>query len=565
MRFLSGRTFLSKRAFLFAATLALATQSLCSAARADELLSPFPPPDATVYPETAAPALTDWPSYGYDNQRTGYNPNTANFTPTGISKLHLAWEVNVYGFTQAQPILMTNVGGHKGILAVGSAGDVKAYDALTGAKIWQTHLGSQMLDKYCGSSGLGGTFAYDPKTQSLYVPSGNDAAANHVILSRLNAATGALEAKVDITPTLLKGEYVFSHAALTLANGYLYAGTSSSCDDASWRGRVVVVDPSTMKLLNTFYTVWNAGPHPGAYSGGGVWGWGGVSVEPRGNIYVAVGNADTNTNAGGNAGPQPPFITTTNEQSGYGENIVKLSYDLKTIYASHYPGFNFQVGYEDLDFTGTPVLFQPSGCPDLLAATQGKGGTLVVSDTRTLASSHIFNLSKPSSGANYVGNPAYSPKTQLLYAAVTSSQDSIGAPGMVAISSCGTSVMWHTVFGPDSFTYSNAIGGVWPRTAPVVTAGGIVMMGTPYGPTNAPYEAIWAVDASSGALLGGGRPIFRADGNFRMAPVLSGDWMYAFDGDGALYGLTLDPTVPTIKQQVMRHTAVRYSNWHSRH
>jgi hypothetical protein len=577
MRFSLGRFRLPGRALCSMIFLGCLARAVCAVAAADELYSPFPPPDTTVasypaastvrYPFASTPALNDWGTYGYDNQRSGYNPNTTAFTPASILKLHLAWEIDVYGYAQAQPLLMTGLGTHQGILAVGSAGDVKAYDAMTGAKIWQTHLGQQYLDKDCGVSSLGGTMAYDSKNKVLYVPSGNDSqTANHMLITRLNPLTGAVTGQVDVTPTLLKGEYVFSHAALTLANGYLYAGTSSSCDDASWRGRVAVIDPVAMKLLNTFYTVYNAGPKPGAYSGGGVWAWGGVSVAPSGgDVFVAVGNADTNTNAGGNPGPEAPFKTTDDEQAGYGENIVKLTYNLNHVLAATYPGFNFSVGYEDLDFAGTPVLFQPAGCKDLLAATQGKGGTLVVSDTTALATVHTYDLSEPSSGANYIGNPAYSPLTKLLYAAVTSHTDSIEPPGMVAISDCGTSILWHTVFGPDSFTYSKADGGApYPRTAPVVTAGGVVLMGTPYGPTSSPYTGLWAVDASSGALLNNSKPVFRADGLFRMAPVVSGEWMYVADGDGALYGLTVDPSVPPIKQQGAVGPRFHMGAWHSR-
>jgi hypothetical protein len=534
-------------------------------ARADGAWTGYPWPAPAAYPAaTAAPGFNDWPQYAYDNQHTGYNPNTTAFTPAATLKLHLAWSTPVYGYAQTQPLLLTNIGTHKGLLVVGSAGDIKTYDALTGTFVWQTHLGQQFLDPLCGVSSLGGTPRYDPATKSLYVASGNDSTtnhlpANHVIVSRLDATTGAITGRVDITPSLLKGEYVFTHGGLTLANGLLYVGTSSSCDDASWRGRVVVLQASTLTVLRTFYTVWNAGPHPGAYSGGGVWGWGGVSVDPLGDVYVGVGNADTNTNAGGNPGPQPPFATTNDEQAGYGENVVKLSSDLSHVYAADYPGFNFAVGYEDLDFAGTPVYYQPPNCPDPLLGTQGKGGVMVSSDARTLQTRRILNLSKPDSGANYMGNPAYSPLTTLLYASVNSSQDSLFPPGMVAIGDCGTGIIWHAAFGADSFTYSSANGGEWPRTAPLPTAGGVVFLGVPDGPTSSVYTSLWALDAQTGAILGG-KPVFSSGGNYRMAPVVDGQWMYLFDG--TLYGLTVDPSVPAAARRSWPR--VPHWAWHER-
>ena len=188
-------------------------------ASAADVWAPYPWPAPGAFPAaTAAPGFNDWPQYAYDNQHTGYNPNTAAFTPAATLKLHLAWATPVYGYAQTQPLLLTNIGSHAGLLVVGSAGDIKTYDALTGTLVWQTHLGKQNLDPLCGVSSLGGTPRYDPATKSLYVASGNDATANHVIVSRLNATTGAITGRVDITPSLLKGEYVFSHAGTHTAN-----------------------------------------------------------------------------------------------------------------------------------------------------------------------------------------------------------------------------------------------------------------------------------------------------------------------------------------------------------
>lgn len=551
------------RAALVSAVLPAAlVAAIAGAAQAAGSSATFPWPLSGALPATLASGWNDWPGYAYDNEHTGFNPNTVAFTPAALSKLHLAWEQPVYGYAQTQPLLITNVGGHQGMLVLGSAGDIKSYDALTGAKIWQTHLGREFMDPLCGVSSLGGTPRYDSATRSIYVASGNDAAVNHVIISRLTAATGAVTAHVDITPSLLRGEWVVSHAALTLANGLLYAGTSSSCDDSSWRGRVVVLDASTLKVVRTFFTVWNAGPTPAPYSGGGVWGWGGVSVDSAGNVYFGVGNADTSQDAGGNPGPKAPFAVAANEQAGYGEHIVKTSATLSQVYAATYPGFDFAVGGQDLDFSGTPVLAQPPGCSDAYAATQGKGGTLVVSDVRTLQTVRAFPFSKPDAGANYVGNPAYSPLTGLLYAAVNSATDSLFAPGLAAITDCGRSVLWHAAFGPDSFAYSRAGGGSSPRTAPVPTAGGVVFIGTPAGPPKSEFTSLWALNDETGAVIGG-KPVFSTSCAFKMAPIVDGTWLYVFDQCGGLYAYTLEAAVRASPARRMPRIPLQWE-WHER-
>jgi hypothetical protein len=410
----------------------------------------------------------------------------------------------------------------------------------------------------CGTSGITGTAQFDRALGALFMAAGNGLPypnSNHTVLYRLNVATGAVTGSVDVTPasTILAGEADYGHTGITLANGHIYLGTGSSCEGTtvglpSWRGRVVSVDPTSMTLLNTFFSTWG---HGGNYGGGGVWAWGGVSADPSGNIYVATGNAETNSTVG-----QPiasPFAATDNEQAGYAEHLVKLSSDLSTVLGANYPGFNFTIGFLDLDYAGTPVIYQPSGCA-VLSATQGKGGTLVINNTQnSLAEVKSFALSVPSAGALYIGNPAFSPNTGYLYAAITSAGNgsSLLPPGLAAIGGCGSSISWHAQFGPDSAAYTASEN---PRSAPTVTAGGVVFLGTPCtsdgsggcGTAGVVNGALWAVDATTGNLLGGGKPLLVTADNIRMAPSADGLWLFVLDDSGNFYGLTVDPSVKAI-------------------
>jgi hypothetical protein len=252
-----------------------------------------------------------------------------------------------------------------------------------------------------------------------------------------------------------------------------------------------------------------------------------------------------------------PFVLTDDEQAGYAEHLVKLTSDLSQVEDSNYPGFNFQIGSNDLDYAGTPVIYTPplgSGCGQL-SATQGKGGTLVINNTQQLTPAlNSFAFSVPNGEAFYIGNPGYSPLTGLLYAAVSSSGNGslMMPPGMAAISGCGPTakISWTTPFGPDSTAYSAPA----PRSAPTVTAGGVVFMATPCtsngtgGCTTAGTlnGAVWAVDAATGALLGGGKPLLVTSGIVLMAPSADGLWVYVLDDSGNLYGLTIDASVRAI-------------------
>ena len=524
-------------------------------------------PTATPTPApTTAPALVDWPTYGYDAARDSFNPSTTAFTTASLGQLHTVWNVSTGGGTQ--PIVVTNVvPGHAAVVIIGTGdGHVSAYDAFTGATVWSTQLGRQNLG-VCGTSGTAGTVQYDKALGTVYVAAGNGASTNHVILTSLSAATGGIVQSLDVSTNLLTGESTSAHTAITLANNTLYLGTGSNCEAASWRGSVIAVNPVTMSVTGTFYTTWNQG---GAYGGGGVWGWGGVSADPSGNIFVGSGNAETSTTY--NSGTiSPPFVVAPNENSGYAEQLTEVNSNLSSELASNVPILNFAIGNKDLDFSGTPVVFQPPGCNELVAG-QGKGGTLVVADTTNLAGSgNSYTLSMPSAGANYIGNPAYSPVTGLLYAAINSGTDSLYPPGLAAIASCGQSVMWHAQFGPNSFNYS----GDNPRSAPTVTAGGVVFIGTPCTPVTAsgvtscsasgsgsPNGAVWALDASTGNVLGGGNPIVTTGDTIRMAPTVDGLWMWVCDQSGNLYGLTIDPTV-TAKHRTIPVRLPRTMHWRS--
>jgi hypothetical protein len=510
------------------------------------------------------PTFNNWTTYGYDNARDGFNPNSNNISSASLSLLHLAWETQIDDYsTQTQPILATQIGSHAGVLIVGGgSGKAYGYDALTGSRMWATQLGAAELN--CGASGggtyyfgIGGSAVYDPSTGAAYIVSTTNSTVSgptQVLVNQLNPLSGAQAAVVNIAPSPLPGEVDFGHTSLTLANGLLYAGTSSLCDYSSWRGSVVAVNESAMTVSNTFYTDYEqaAAPSPAPYSGGGVWGWGGASIDASGNVYFGVGNTDTNY---GSSGPQTPFVQTNVETAGFGDQLVVASSNLSSVIASNLPAYTFNTGLSnDLDYSGSPMLAQPVGCDPAIAALT-KSGDLFVYDATTINSGPVAQLQfGPSSGSSTnLGNPGYSPITGLVYSGVGSGMEPGAAgPGMVALKVCNSSVsqIWDTQFGPDSNTAAD------PRSMPTVTAGNVVFMGTPCerdssggctGTLGTYGGALWALNASSGALLNGGNPIITTPQHIRMGVVVDADWVYLLDNGGDLYGFTIDPNFPPIQ------------------
>ncbi len=523
-------------------------------------------------PSAPAPSATapfnDWPTYGFDNHHDGFNPNTAAITPASLPAFHLAWEADLAfaGLkTETEPVVATNVGGHQTIVFAGGgglAGDMFAFDGQSGAPLWTRALGIQHITCVhipSGVRGIAGTPVYDPSAKVLYAYSNQDnpsSSAGAQIVYRLDAASGAVlgNVNVDLT-TVLSGEENSAHAGLTLGpGGRLYAATSSVCSDTGvWRGRVAAVDTGTLSLQQTFFPTATAS---GTFdSGAGIWSWGGVSLDDAGNVYAGIGNT-----------------SASDETIDYGDHFVALSADLSTVLGSNYPGFAFGPEAFDLDFAGTPVLFQPVGC-DTLSASEGKSGQLIIYDTRSVSSGPLTRFQLSRLASPYFGNAAYSPLTGLLYATVDSqAAGTLHPPGLVAIKPSGCtsfSPAWNVAFGPDSFAYPSDIE---PRSAPTVTAGGVVFVGTPCTPNAAGTGcttpgaaptggAVWAVDASSGALLNGAQPILVTKGVVRMAPVIDGTWMWVTDDSGALYALTIDPSFSVITNR-LKASRLPGAPWH---
>jgi outer membrane protein assembly factor BamB len=494
--------------------------------------------------------MVDWPTYGYDAQRTGESPDTT-IASSNVGSLKLVWahQSDLNGGNEfnleSQPILATKVpvgGTPRDLVYIGGgSGNVYALDAHTGAVLWQDRLaaGSYTCNGTVGPFGVQGTFALDRTNGVVYVPDGVHR------IHALDLATGADRWNVDIvapgtddgTNTELRA---FVHTGLNLVNGKLYAGTSGVCDITPWRGRVAVVDIASHALQNTYFTVANSAPS-GIYGGGGVWGWGGVSAEPDGSaVYTGVGNADTSAQSGS-------FVQAPNETAGLGEHIASFNAGLTSLLDSHAPSqyfFSNPLSAVDIDLSGTPTLFQPPGCPPLLAV-QGKEGYLFIYNRRSLGSGPIFEgqFSISSDHAYYMGLPAYSRQTGYLYAAIPTVGSLSGyAPGLVILgpnAGCtGFTVVAHPSFGPNSTDPFFSFIGENPRSSPTVV-NDVVFIGTPDG-------VLWARHAKTGAALwdsasGGAWAKNTSQGDeIRFGPVVDGGMVFVVETESAsIYALTV--------------------------
>jgi outer membrane protein assembly factor BamB len=329
----------------------------------------------------AEPLPAEWLTYGNDAQRTSYLAEAAS-PPRSI---RLAWTRKLAGRITSQILVAENT------LFVGtSAGTLYALE-LDGRRRW--HVRFAQLNNTCPQLdgwGITGTGAVDRRTHALYVA---DAWGR---LHALDLGTGR---ERPGWPVRLFSDFRREHVwgALSVVGGSVYLGTASYCDRAM-EGKVIRVDLETRAVSR-----WTVVPRA-LGGGGGIWGWGGVAYSAtRNSLLVVTGNA---FRGGRNVGRRH------REWAGYGERLVELAPDLRVRSASH-PTDIFEPG--DLDFVGSPVVFTPAGCPELVAATNKNGRVYVwwASAIRSgpQSSLGLIALDAPA----LLTQPAFYPQTRSLY------------------------------------------------------------------------------------------------------------------------------------------------------
>jgi outer membrane protein assembly factor BamB len=301
--------------------------------------SPSPRASATATPAPEPSIVTvdaPWATFLGSSGRFG-----VGFSSPSLDSLKQAWAVPLDAAQYAQPLLAF---GH--VFAATENNTVYSFDAATGAPAWQQHLGDPIRGGSlpCGNidpSGITSTPVIDPGTATLYAV-GFVQPGRHVLWA-LDTATGAIRWQRTIDPPALSPRVHQQRSALTFSKGRVYVpygGLYGDCGD--YRGWVVAsAADGTGDLLS--YRV-KSGRE------GGIWAPGGAVVDPAGNLFVAVGNA---------------------EGSGfnYGNSVIRLTPDL--VEADHWA----PVDWASLNATDTDVgSITPALLENGLVFQAGKAG-----------------------------------------------------------------------------------------------------------------------------------------------------------------------------------------------
>jgi outer membrane protein assembly factor BamB len=432
---------------------------------------PTPTPSPTATPTPLPASYVDWSSFGFDLPGTRYNPSETTISSSNAGALHKLWSVDLGEKITATPVLakaISTASGTHNLLYIGTEGGVfYAVDADSGTVVW-----SRTLGKFTGSGcgdlggspyGITASAVFDRSANRVYVVDGQD------MVYALKMDDGSTVSGWPVLLADVAHNTAYSGLVLNPANGFLYAGTASYCDFSPWQGRIAEISTGG-SLGNVFFPAATAVGGSGV--GGGIWGPGIAVIDPGSNdVFVVTGNDNKGAT----------------QHVGYSEHVVRLDASLTTVGASNYPGLS---GI-DVDFGATPMLFTTPGCSSMVVA-KNKAGVFVQWGRDTIGNGPIVQLkmSQGSDKGNFIGAPAFSPQTNLVYVSNWSS-NGVFKPGLVALSmnaSCVLQLQWNSVVSTGSG------GGNRPTTSPAV-GNGVVYFGSGIG------NQVYAIDAASGTLL----------------------------------------------------------------
>ncbi len=439
---------------------------------------PVPPPP---------PSSADWLQVDHDAERTGFASGETTLGPAEARTLGQAWATTVDGKVTAQPLYVgsVTVGGQSRnvVIAATSGASIYALDADTGAILWRRNFGTPPSNcAIPGGYGFVAPPAIDKSRNRIYAVSEDGVLRTLAMADGTDAAAGVAIITNPQTNRVWGGPTL-------IGSSTLYVSTASDgCDSPPWRGRIVKVDVSGAAPSLT--KQWDVVPGISAPSGGGgIWGYGGVSVDTTtGRVYAATG-ADS-----------------IEAYTLYADRLVALSSDLNLLgsYEPFHPtSYPCSGDPCDVDFGATPVVFTPIGCPTMVSAGN-KNGVLYVTRATTLAASGQaeqaiqLNPANDWLGSGGVGGvPAWDPTDQMLFVSDVGPGWNGTAGGVVGLkvnADCTLSVAWSKTLGIDPN----------PDSTPTV-ANGVVYVGEGTTGKLAAYNAktgepLWSSSAGGAAF-----------------------------------------------------------------
>lgn len=395
-----------------------------------------------------------WTTWGGAPNRNMYNANEHVLGKSNVAGLHQIWSKTATGVFTGAPIVVANITTSNGPLDLLYTGDehatMYALNAGTGAQVWSRTLNTQTInpqdpttpgcqDLPGGIYGVSESPVYDRSTNRIYVV---DALGD---IYGFDAGSGTMRVGPTVLYPYLNGVNITNvYGGLTLdpVNGVIYVARGAHCGLQNYGG--VTRYTTATGAIAQFYTEGlSSSGTPNTF--GGVWGPGGVSLDPRfarnssfSDIYFATGD-------GQNTPPK------------YGESVLRLNESLAVV--GHANPTNQCCN--DLDLGDTPLVFQPTGgCGKTLVVATAKTGGLYLYDADNITGGALQTMqigTGSSSGVN-IATASYDPVTNHVY--IANGSDSSDPTthifhGLLAFhvtALCSLSLDWQNKVGPNNST-----------------------------------------------------------------------------------------------------------------
>ena len=291
-----------------------------------------------------AAAQSEWLTWGYDPQRTGWNRSETVLTKDNVSQLEVKWKAQLATAPREEVLstltapLVATVSGPRGpvtrVFVIGSDNTVYSIDSETGAVAWQRRFPNTLTAPTKGDYRC-------PNTQNATPVI--DKAAGTIYVSMSDGKLRGLSL-VDGEDRLPATDFTSPFArnwSLNLIDGVIYSSTARGCADTLTRFTALdLKDPA--RRTSDFYT--SAGFPPNQSRNredpSGAWGRGGLVVGPKG-VYAQTAD-----------GPYDPA------SGQFGETVVAVSLKNFRLVDSYTPANWQYLNQKDLDIGSvSPVIF----------------------------------------------------------------------------------------------------------------------------------------------------------------------------------------------------------------
>lgn len=198
----------------------------------------------TMHPAQAAAG--DWPTYLMDNGRSGYNSAETIINATTAPNLKLHWTHTSAGAISTQPVEAN------GLIYWGSWDGYEHATNLNNTTVWTRNIG-QTTDASCNppTVGVASTATIGSVTINQVSTSVNFVGGGNGNFYAINALTGAIiwQTSLGSSPSH------FLWSSPVLYNGSIYEGMASFGDCPLVQGQLIQMDAASGHILNTFKVV----------------------------------------------------------------------------------------------------------------------------------------------------------------------------------------------------------------------------------------------------------------------------------------------------------------------